>query len=261
MWQGIEMKIRVYEAEIKAELAKTEIDKAYVEVLTAMVGANTALANMYKTQVEAETAKLEGDKIAIQGYQAAVQAYVAKIEAYKARWQGFAAANEGQVARAKAYEAEVQGYVAQVNGYKAGIEGEAEVIKATGVHIDAVGKQNEQSLKAWQIQLDGTIRAYTGQMEGYKAEWQAVSEQLRGYAEGTRILADALFRGYTSQTQMDIEKAHQHLAEWRSSMEGAINGAKGVTEAAGVASSLAGSALTGLTSFAGALATGTGAAA
>ena len=258
-WMGVEARIRAYEAQIKAELAKTEIDKAYVEVLVAMVGANRALVELYKAGIDAETAKIEGSRVAIQGYQAAVQAYVAKIEAYKAQWQGYAAANEGQLARSKAYEAEVQGYTASVNGYRASIEGQSEVVKAIGVNIDAVAKENEGKLKAWQIQLDGQIRAYTGQMEGYRAEWQAVAEQLRGYAEGARIMGDFLSRSYSTQTQIDIERAHQHLGEWTAQLNATVAAAHGVTEAANVASSVAASALNGLTAFAGALTTGTAA--
>jgi hypothetical protein len=238
-------------------MAKTEVDKAYVEMLATMVNANKALVEMYKVGVDAETAKLEADRIAIMGYEAAVRAYAAKIEAYKARWQGYAAANEGQMARAKAYEAQVSGYTASVNAYRASIEAESEKVKAIAVNIDAVGRQNEQSLKAWQVQLDGQLRAYSTGIEAFGKEWSAVAEQLRGYASATQIMGDFMARMYSVETQIDIEKAHQHLAEWKAQVESTLAAAKGVTDVANVANSVASSALNGLTAFAGELATAT----
>jgi hypothetical protein len=58
-----EQQVQLYEAQIKAELAKTEVNKATVEVLTALVNGNRAHAEMYKSQIDAETAKVEADRV------------------------------------------------------------------------------------------------------------------------------------------------------------------------------------------------------
>jgi hypothetical protein len=72
-------------------------------------------------------------------------------------------------------------------------------------------------------------------------------------------MGDFLARMYSTATQIDIERAHQHLAEWRGSLEATVASGKGVTDSANVAANVASSALNGLTAFAGALTQGTAA--
>jgi hypothetical protein len=154
----------------------------------------------------------------------------------------------------KAYEAEVNAYTARVNGYKAAVEGYSAHVHAQSEQIHAIGTQNETNLKSWSSQMELWLKEYVAGTEAYRAEWGAVGEQLKGYAEGARIVADSLFKGYEMTMRIDTERAHEHLAEWRSSLEAKIQSAQGMVQAASVAGSMAASALNGITSFVGALA-------
>lgn len=255
--QANESKIRLYEAEIRAELAKTEVNKATVEVLQAIVGANKAIVDIYKTQIEAETAKIESDRVRVMAFEAQVRAYGVRVEAWRAKWLGYTARVEGEVAKSKVYESEANAFTARINGYKAAIEGYAELVRAQAVQIDATARENEASLRAWSITLDGTLKAYSNDIEAYGKEWAAVGEQLRGYATGAQIMGEFLNRQYTTELQIDTERAHEHMAEWRSQLEATLQAAQGLTQVASVSGNLAGSALNGMTSFAGGLATTT----
>jgi hypothetical protein len=255
--QALELMVRLYEAEIKAELAKVEINKAVVETLTAVVQANTAIVNMYKSQIDAESAKVEADRVRVMAYEATVRAYSARVEAWKAQWQGYTARIEGETAKAKVYEAEANAYTAVVNGYKAAVEAYGEILRAQVEQIKAIGTQNEQSLKSWGMVAEQNMKAYTAGIEGYRAEWGAVAEQMKGYAEATKILSDAAFKGYEISMRIDTERAHEHIAEWRSSMESTLKAAEGLMQAANISSSMAASALSGITSFAGNIAAAT----
>lgn len=255
--QAIEARTRLYEAEIRAELAKTEVNKAVVEVLQAISGVNRTIAEVFKIQVDAETAKIEADRVAVMAFEAQVRAYGVRVEAWRAKWQGYTARIEGEVAKSKVYESEASAFRARVEGYKATIEGYSELVKGQAVQIDATARENEGQLKAWQIQLDGVLRAYSTDLDAYGKQWAAIGEQLRGYATGAQIVADFLNKQYTTQTTIDIEKQHEHLAEWRAQLEATLKAAQGLTEVSSVAGNLAGSALNGMTSFAGGLATTT----
>jgi hypothetical protein len=254
---ALEMQIRVYEAEIKAELAKVEINKAHVDVLTAVVNANRALVEMYKAGIDAESAKVESSRVAVMAFEATVRAYAARIEGYKAKWDGYRSATEGQVAKSKVYESQATAYTAVVNGYRAAVEGQSAIVKNVATTIEAIGKENEEQLKAWTAQIDGTLRAYVAGTEAYRAEWGAIGEQLRGYANAGQIMGEFLARMYTTETNIEMERAREHLAAWRSQLEGALHAAEGVTHTSQVAGNIAASALNGLSTFAGVLATST----
>jgi hypothetical protein len=92
-----------------------------VEVLTAMVNGNRALAEMYKTQIDAETAKVEaiacaswpmkrGARLRREG--GCVQGEVGRLQQRRQR-----------AARvSKVYESQVQGFKGKVEAYTAGVE-------------------------------------------------------------------------------------------------------------------------------------------
>jgi len=252
---AVEAQIRVYEAEIRAEMAKVEINKATVDILQTIAMTNKAIADVYKTEVDAATARIEADRVRVMAYEASVRAYSVQVEAYKAKWDGYKSRVAGEVAKAQVYEAQVGGYSALINAYKAEIDGYSALTHNHAVQIDAMAKVNDSNLRAWTAQLDGVIRSYVAGIEAYGTEWRAVAEQLRGEAESVRIVADSLFKGYESEARIDTERAHEHLAEWRSKLEATLAAAQGLTQTAHISAQLASSALNGLTSFAGGLAT------
>ena len=251
---ALEMQVRLYEAQIKAELAKVEINKAYVEMINAVANTNKAIAEVYKTMVDAESVKVEADRVRVMIFEAQVHAYVARVEAWKAQWSGYTAAIEGETAKVKAYEAQVNAFTARVNAYKAEVEGYGAKVHAQSEEIHAIGVQNETNLKSWSTQAELLLKQYVAETDAYKTEWMAVGEQMKAAAENTRIIADSLFKGYEMEMRIDTERAHEHLAEWRSALEARIQSSRGMVESAQVAGSMAASALNGITSFVGALA-------
>jgi hypothetical protein len=256
-WEGIEAEIRVYEAQIKAELAKTEINKAVVEVLTAVVNANRALVEVYKTQVEAEAAKIEVSRVQIMAFEAIVRAYVAKVEGFRARWDGYKAAVEGQLAIAQVYDAEVKGYVAEVEAYKANVEAYSAQVRGYSAQIESISRQNEAVLKEWSIEVDGLLKAYSENVRAYGINWSAIGEQMRASANVLGIQSEFLSKIYNVSIQVEIERARDHMAQWRSQLEAGVSARRGLVEASGVVASLANSALNGLTAIAGDIATTT----
>jgi hypothetical protein len=254
-WMAIESQIRVYEAQIKAELAKVEVNKATVELINAIVNANHAIVLLYKTQIDAETAKLEADRVRVMAYTASVQGYVAKIEAYKARWEGYSAAVNGQLAIANVYKAQVEGFTADVNAYKAGVEAYVAQVQGATASINAIATQNEENLKAWSTELDGKLRGYVARTQGYSEQWKAIGEQARAGANITGIQSEFLSKMYTSQVQVDIERAREHMAQWRQQLEASLQASQAMVQTSQVAGQLASSTMNGLTAFAGTLAT------
>lgn len=256
-WEAVEAQIHIYEAQIKAELAKTEINKAVVEILNATVNANRALVEMYKAQVDAESAKVEVSRVQILAYEAQVRAYVAKVEGYKATWDGYRSAVEGQVAVAKVYETQQQGFLANVQAYKATVDAYVAQVQGYTSQIEAVAKQNEISLKVWQVEFDGVLKGFTADVEAYGENWKAIGEQMRAAANSQGIQGEFLAKMYSTQVQIDMERAREHLALWQQRLQTGLHAAEGITSASSVSAGMANSALNSLTAFAGTLATTT----
>lgn len=252
---AIETQVHIYEAEIRAELAKTEINKATVEILTAIVGANRALAEVFKVQVDAETSKVEASRVQVLAFEATVRAYAARVEAFRAKWQGFAAAVEGQVAKSRVYESQVNAYRARVDAFRAEIDAYSALVRGQAEQVNATARQNEANLKAWSIQIDETLKAYTADVDAFGKNWTAIAEQLRGGAQVAQIMGEFAYKAYETEINIDTERSRETLSQWHSKLEATLQAGQGLTQIAQTTANLAGSALNGVTAFAGGLAT------
>lgn len=247
--------VRNYEAQIKAEMAKVEIDSAYVGMLQAAANANLSIANAYKSQVDAALAKLEVTKIQLGIFEARARAYAAQVGAFEARWRGYAAQVEGELGKFKAYTAQAEAYVAQVQGERAKIERDIARVNAAAETNKAIGSYNESVTRVYAVQADAAISAYKGAIEGYSAESNVVIKQSDIEVEYWRTKANLIFQEFNVSVQQLFEYAREQMNLFRGQMEAAVNAANGLAHASQVAGNLAGQAMGGLTSFAGLLET------
>lgn len=246
-----ESRIRIYEAQIRAELAKVEVNKGVVDMITAFAQANNAIVQMYKAQIEGETAKLEIDRIKVLVYEAQMRGYVAQVEAYKARWEGYTAEVNGQLAVSKLYESQVVGYKAEIDAFI----GKATVYeartRALAERADAISKTNSANLNSWTAEMDGTLKAFGYDMDVYKTQWLAEVERLKIEASYWAVGMETIRAFNSTNAQLQMEMGREHLAQWVQQLEGNLRAAQGLTSVASTSSALAGSVLSGVTSFAG----------
>jgi len=245
--------VRLYEAEIKAELAKTEVNTAYVNVLRAIADVNQSLAASYKIQIEAALAPLEVAKIQVALYEAKARAYSSIVSAYEAQWRGYSAQVEGELGKFKAYEAAVSGYVAQVQGYRGKVEAYTAQVNAASEKNRAISATNEANVKVYAEQANTAIKVYEGQIAGFSAASNAIIKQSEIEIEFWRTSANLIFQEFNVAVQQMFEYAREQMNLFRGQMEAAINAANGLAHAAQVAGNLAGGAMQGLTAFAGIL--------
>jgi hypothetical protein len=250
---ALEMEIRLYEAEIKAELAKTEINKATVEVLNAVVNANKGLVEMYKAEVEAAVAPLEVTKVQAQVYESVVKGYAARIEGYVAQWRGVSAAAEAKGAEARAYSAEMEGYTGRVNAFKAQVDAYVAHVNGAAASNRAIADANRAKLDQFNAELEAVIKKYTAELQGVSEQWKYAAEAARVQVAYWSARATSDQAAYSVNVQTQMEMAKQNYGVWLNQIEKMQKQAAAVRDIASVSGSLAASALTGLTSFAGQL--------
>ena len=250
---ALESMVRVYEAEIKAELAKTEVNTAHVNVLRAVADVNQSLANSYKTQIEAALAPLEVAKIQVAIYEAKARAYASTVAAYEAQWRGYSAQVEGELGKFKAFESAVQGYVAQVQGYRGQVDAYSAIVNASAETNKAISTYNESQVRVYSAQAEVAIKVFDGLVAGFTAESNAIVKQAEIEVEVWRAKANLIFQEFNVAVQQMFEYAREQMNLFRGQMEAAINAANGLAHASQVAGNLAGQAMGGLTTFAGIL--------
>ena len=248
---ALEANVRLYEAEIKAELAKTEINKATVEILQVVATVNQTLANAYKAEVEAATATLEVARVRLALFESQVRAFAAQVGVYEAQWRGYEAEVNGQVGKMRGFEAQATAYVAQVNAYRAQVEAYAEKIRAIAAENQAIASKNDATLRVYATEADIAIKTYEGLTQQYVAESNAAIKQADIEVEYWRTTASLVMQEWNVAVQQMFEYAREQMNLFRGQMEAAISAGNGLAHAAQVAGSLAGSAMAGLTSFAG----------
>jgi len=250
-WIGLQERVKVYEAQIRAELAKTEINKSTVEVLQAVAAVNRALADTYKAELDAALAPLEIARLQLAIYESQVRAYVAETQGYELQWQGFKAEVDGEIGKMRGYESQAAGYTAQVQGYRSRVEAYAEQVKALAVTNQAVTGRNEGTVRTYTAQAEAAIKNYEGLVAGYTAVSNSVIKQADIEVEYWRTTANLVMQEFNVAVNQTFEYAREQMNLFRAQMEAAVSAGNGLAHAAQVAGTMAGAAMTGLTSFAG----------
>ena len=241
--------VRMFDSEIKAELAKSEVNKARVAVLTAMSETNRAMSQAYTAAVQGRLAPIEAAKAGAQVFEAQARGYAAEASAFEARWRAYSAQVEGAIAPIKGYEAQAQGYTAQANAYRAAAEGYAAQVQGLAEQNKSVAVYNEVKIKEYVAIADAKLKELDKQIAQYSAESGVVIEQAKVELEYWRAKANLTFQEYNAALNTTFEYAREQMAVFLGQLNAAINAAQGLAQASNVAGNLAGSALQGLTAM------------
>lgn len=252
---ALDASVRVYEAEIRAEMAKTEINKATVDTLTAVVNANRAISDAYKVRIEAALAPLELAKAQVSVYEVQARAYATKVQAFSARWDAYKAQVDGELGKFKAYTSEAEAYTAEANAYHATVGAYTAYVNGVGEANKTIAVSNDAKIRKFDALANHTIKEFEGKVAAYSAESQAAVKMGDIEVEYWRTKANLLFQEYNAAMNQTFEYAREQMNLFRGQMEAAIHAANGLAQASNVAGNLAGSAMQGLSSFAGKLVT------
>lgn len=222
---------QVFEARIRAEIAKAELYRAQIdgirlsvdaqrlmiEAYTAQVNSILALIDIYKAQMEGAKIQSEIDRTKIQSFQALVEAYKAQVMATTEHYKAYQAQIAGEVAKAEFYTAQVNGYKARVEAYKAAADiqvarvtaevelnkGRVEVFKALLDQYTAEVGAAVESAKA-QVEIEKLdIIVFQAEVDRYRSEVDALSKLFLGRIEEARAKADVQIK----QAELIIREA------------------------------------------------------
>jgi len=154
--------IAIYQAEIQAAEAATNVDRAKVDLYRAQIGTLKDYADIYKTQVDAVVSVASLEKLKIDLFQGQVQAYSTQVQAKSAEWQGYSARLAGEETKVKIFTAQAQAFSSEVEAYKAIHSATSEKIRAEAARNSAL----LQELTAKTSSYEANIRAQTAVASG-----------------------------------------------------------------------------------------------
>lgn len=256
--EAINSRVNVYEAQIKAELAKTEVNKGTVDVLQALVQMNRVMADTYKAQVDAANSTMEVARINLAVFESKVRAHAATVSAYEARWNAYRAEVSGELGQFEAFSKQADAYTAQIKGYEAGIQGYSALVDAKARTNTALAGRNDATLRKYSVEADTQLKVFDKQITSFDIQSKAAIAQTQIELEYWRTTSNLIFQEFSVALNNTFEYAREQMNLFRGQMEAAISAANGLSQAANVAGQLASGAMTGLTSFAGNLVTSQG---
>jgi outer membrane murein-binding lipoprotein Lpp len=218
-----------------------------------VVAANQSIIAMYKAQIDAETAKIEYSRVQAQIFGEIVRAYVAQVEGWKAEWDAYKSKVEGQLAKVKLYSSQVEAFTARVQAFKADADAYASQVQGIAAEADAIAKINKANLDAWTAEVDGLLKIDAGNIDVFKVQWQSAVEQVKTNLEYWKAQNELQQRNRDREANLMIEERREALSDWQQRMQALLQAANGMATASGVAAQLAGSTMSGITSFAGKL--------
>ncbi|MBK9952844.1 MAG: hypothetical protein IPP10_15455 [Candidatus Competibacteraceae bacterium] len=198
----MEAEIRLFEAELKAQIAKVEILKTefsfsadindqLIKQYEAELSAEETLAKLYAAQIAGLEALIRARLIPLGVYEAKVKAYTALAEAKKAEYGIVMAEIEGDKARLSGEQAKLTAYETEVRAYATTVDAKA---KLSGLQVDRARLVLDEfktlvSAELDRIKADTEISGQT--LDAYKAKFQAYSVEQQTAISGARLEFDA----------------------------------------------------------------------
>jgi len=222
----VERQIAIFEALLKAELAKADITKVELEVeklkadlnhtliaqYTAQLGGEETKARVYASQIEALRQTLAARKLPLEVFLAEVQAFSALSDAKKAEYalveaqiSGDKAKTEGQLAKLQVYKTQADVFATEVTAQSKKIEGQTQrnqqileefrtrvQAEVQYSHIDATISAN--ALDAYKAQASIFLAETEANLNEAKFAFQKAVEDARLEMESTRLAFERQFR-------------------------------------------------------------------
>lgn len=200
--------IKAFEAQVRAEVAKGEINQQRLQAYIAKVQAYNTQVEAFKSLVQAEGIRVEAEKLKIETFRGQIDAYVGQINGQRARFEAYSSQVQGEVAKAQLEEANARAYTAKVQGVSA----KAEVaIKRAEAQIQT----NRLDLD-WAVANLQKITTLTGQelavIQANAAVYEADLRRATAKFEADRTLR-------STELQVVIEANRAVIAKYQASLE------------------------------------------
>lgn len=203
--QTLQARRDVFEALLRAEMAKLDILRAQIESEQLKGTINEQKVRIYSTQLESVKVladmygtKLQGAKILseierdkLEAYKTDVEAWGEKLSAEKTRFDAYDSQIRGETAKVQAYEAEARAYAATVSAAADRNNTRMRFTEARIQTIDASMRKFLGMLQAQTATVSARRDAISARAQAYAADIQRWSEQMRyaGQAEEIKIRA------------------------------------------------------------------------
>lgn len=201
--QSIQAKREVFEAKLRAELAKLDILRAEIEAEQLKGQVNEQKVRVYVAQLDAVKiqASIFNDKLT--GVKIKSDMELAKLDGYKTDVQAWGEKLRGEKTRFDAYDSRIKGEVSKTQAYEA----EARAYAAT---VQAAGDRNRTQLQVIQTKLQAvetSVRKYLGDLQAslgnINAERDAISARATAWGAGIAYSAEKM-RYYAQGEEIKI---------------------------------------------------------
>lgn len=208
----------VYEALIRAQLAKVEQYKAMVDgarlsvdtqklhadVYRIQIEGVNALINIYRTEMEAAKIEADIEQLKLQGFKTTVESYTSQVGAKTAEFGMYEAAIRGETAKIGVYESQVKAFSAQTDAFKTSVEAQDVVVRS------------QVTANAAKVEM------YRADVARYSAELTASQQELAGMI----AKHDADVKQYSTTVDAMIRASQQNVEAGKANADVAISHAQ-----------------------------------
>lgn len=195
--QGALTQIQIYEAEVRAAVARQQANQVDVALYEALLNAASTRINLFEAQLRAATVTADIQRLKVESYRSEVGAFASRVDANTAQLNAYRAEIEGEQAKVDVYRTEVGAYTDRVRA--SAVE---QTIASDRVNIALQTRESE--LKAYQSRVDKYQADIT-------AEDRRIQAILQRYGADASVY-DSAMRGYEALVRNDLSRDNHELA-------------------------------------------------
>jgi len=213
--------VQIYEAEVRAAVARQEATRIDVDLYRALIDASNSRVNLFESQVRAASLTAELQRLKVDTFRSEVQAYATRVQANESQLRTYEVGIRGELAKVEIFRTEVAAYTDRVRA--AGVEQSARNERA---QVAIAAKQAEIAdyrarVDRYQTQVTAEIARVRSILDRYTADSDVYRSAMAGYESLTRVSIEeetAQIRAIEEQTkrlqtnaQLSLEAASQTL--------------------------------------------------
>lgn len=244
------MLIELFQREIDALRAMTQIDELKLSQYQKRIDALQALGNVYRLRIDAVLGEANLERLKLDMFGSQVQSYGVQVQAKGQEFQAYRAAQEGQEMKVRMYLGQISADNQKLEGWRTSISAQAEQIRAVATSNDAQARQFDAAWRGFSASVGAKSEAYRARVEGSRLKLNAYQLQTQAevsYAQMATGYYKARSDVAVSKAELSM-RAQQLQADSMSRMQTSI--AHVANTNAGIYSSVASMALSGLNSIA-----------
>jgi len=188
--------IQIFEAEVRAAVARQESNRLDVELHQALLQAANTRVQLFESQLRAASIAADLQRLKVDVYRSEIEAFTSRVQANESQFRTFESGIRGEQAKVDIFRAEVAAF--------------SDRVRAAGIEQSARNERTQAQISKRREELNEYQAAIQRHQTNVQAESERVRALLQRYSTDTNVFQAAV-AGYDALTRVALTESQAQI--------------------------------------------------